>query len=305
MQPMKTCSKCGEEKALTEFRCDKQGAPLAKCKPCLTTYHAEWSAKNKDKVLANSARARSKPSHKEYHQRYYLEHRVLKPKPPKRNDGMRACSKCGENKRISEFGRHNQKADRLRTWCKPCNTEDTKRWYQANLEIARRKAREYGAAHPEEGKRRSRKWYAGNKDRSNAESRVWALANPERRKEVVKRSEIKHRATKNAYGKKYRQSNKDKTRANWAKRHAQKLSASPKWLTAIQKAQIQEFYDVAVALETQTGIKHHVDHIHPLQGANFRGLHVPWNLQVLTSLENISKGNRLIDSPLAYVSADA
>lgn len=35
-----------------------------------------------------------------------------------------------------------------------------------------------------------------------------------------------------------------------------------------------------------------VDHIMPLKGANFSGLHVPWNLQLMPLSENVRKGNR-------------
>jgi hypothetical protein len=81
------------------------------------------------------------------------------------------------------------------------------------------------------------------------------------------------------------------------KRRSLKVSATPPWLTAIHEAQIQEMYDVARAKTVQTGIEHHVDHIHPLKGSGFNGLHVPWNLQVIPAFDNLSKKNKM---PIEY-----
>lgn len=83
-----------------------------------------------------------------------------------------------------------------------------------------------------------------------------------------------------------------KQRANDNKRRAAEINATPPWLDAIHLAQIQEFYDVAVARSTQMGVPHEVDHIVPLKHKIVGGLHVPWNLQVLTREENRAKGNK-------------
>ena len=107
----------------------------------------------------------------------------------------------------------------------------------------------------------------------NKNNKVYSLANPE-------------------YKKAYRLANPDKINALTAKRRASKLQATPTWLTPEQHKQILEFYTEAKRLEQETGIKHHVDHIVPLQGLNVCGLHVPWNLQVITAEENVRKSNK-------------
>jgi 5-methylcytosine-specific restriction endonuclease McrA len=54
---------------------------------------------------------------------------------------------------------------------------------------------------------------------------------------------------------------------------------------------MESVYNYCAALRN-VGLDYHVDHIVPLRGDNVSGLHVPWNLQVITGAENMSKGNR-------------
>jgi 5-methylcytosine-specific restriction endonuclease McrA len=79
--------------------------------------------------------------------------------------------------------------------------------------------------------------------------------------------------------------------ANAWKRRARE--AAPKWLSPEQKKHIAAIYLQARALTKRTGVKHVVDHIIPLRSEVVCGLHVPWNLQILTHIENSSKSNRL------------
>ena len=89
----------------------------------------------------------------------------------------------------------------------------------------------------------------------------------------------------------YARTNAGKYNFRNAKRHALKLKATPKWLMEEQYKEIETFYIKAMNLTKETDTKHEVDHIIPLQGRFVSGLHVPWNLQILTKLENSKKKN--------------
>lgn len=86
--------------------------------------------------------------------------------------------------------------------------------------------------------------------------------------------------------------NQHKKNARTAKYRSIKLSRTPHWLTDKHYAEMAAMYKIAKQQAKITGVPHHVDHIVPLQGENVSGLHVPWNLQVITATENMSKGNK-------------
>ena len=100
------------------------------------------------------------------------------------------------------------------------------------------------------------------------------------------------RASKYYYEQRETPSFKFKVCALAAKYRAQKLKATPKWLTKLHHEDINNFYWLSKDLTAVSGEDYHVDHIVPLKGKNICGLHVPWNLQILPADINLSKGNR-------------
>lgn len=95
--------------------------------------------------------------------------------------------------------------------------------------------------------------------------------------------------------KKWEKKNKAKINRKTSVRRARKRRAMPDWLTPEHLAEIELAYDHAQQLTELTGVQYHVDHIVPLKGKGVRGLHVPWNLQVITAKENLSKHNKYDD----------
>ena len=94
--------------------------------------------------------------------------------------------------------------------------------------------------------------------------------------------------------KKFARKNPAKIAAKTMKYHAEKLKRTPPWLTKEHFKQMENVYLHAKIAEDFIGEKHDVDHIEPLRGKDICGLHVPWNLQVITALENKKKGNRRV-----------
>jgi hypothetical protein len=133
-----------------------------------------------------------------------------------------------------------------------------------------------------------RLWDKSRPEYKNLLHKKWRESNPELNKRRIERSNEKRRAIT----KEWKKNNSEKVNALNAKRRALKVGATPSWLSVEQLKDIEQFYMKAKELSYSTGIEHHVDHIIPLAGNNICGLHVPWNLQILTQLENCRKSNK-------------
>ena len=79
-----------------------------------------------------------------------------------------------------------------------------------------------------------------------------------------------------------------KNASRCARNAAKKEGRLPLWLTKDHFKEMDSFYEWAAYLNGEWD----VDHIEPRNGAHVSGLHVPWNLQVITRADNIAKGTR-------------
>ena len=110
---------------------------------------------------------------------------------------------------------------------------------------------------------------------------------------VIARASARPEAEKNVYRKKWKEQNPDFVRVDARSRRSKHRAATPKWLTREQHADIRRLYLMAGALSKTTGEPYVVDHIVPLRSEVVCGLHVPWNLRVITREENLKKSNKL------------
>lgn len=199
----------------------------------------------------------------------------------------RKCSKCGQTKIASEFYGTKLQCKRCRlAICARYRQENQPKikrmlrdWYSRNKDRVLARCKEYNAKPKvkEREKSRQRARYAANRDAIQASRRRYYDAHPDARARFI------------GYQRQYYQGNRIRFFVRGAKRRAAKKQAFPRWANT---AKIAEFYVLAEQRTRETGIRHVVDHIVPLQGRNVCGLHVEHNLQVLTEDENLRKFNK-------------
>ena len=181
-------------------------------------------------------------------------------------DTFKCCKLCGKSLPTSCFSPDSHRKDGFVSNCRQCRNEQLRSRY---------------ANEPDGFLARSAKWRESH--RNKAKQKESRRARYEARKSELLRLSAE-----------WRKANPEKRRAYNAWRRSARLSATPIWLTDSDKRKIGEFFSLARRMEHEIGVPMHVDHIVPLNGVGVCGLHVPWNLQVLSAAENISKGNRYV-----------
>jgi phosphate starvation-inducible protein PhoH len=137
---------------------------------------------------------------------------------------------------------------------------------------------EYFAAYNrrEEVKESKHEWYQRNKET------------------VATKAKMTPAHIKREYRNAWKQRNLLQVRADTKARRRKHRDATPKWLTRQQKSEIRRIYEIAITMSKTTGEQYVVDHIVPLRSPEVCGLHVPWNLRVITQEENLKKSNKIV-----------
>jgi 5-methylcytosine-specific restriction endonuclease McrA len=117
------------------------------------------------------------------------------------------------------------------------------------------------------------------------------------RQAVIARAAARPAEEKRRNRAEYKDRNVDVVRADTSVRKRRHREATPRWLTPAERLQMRDLYVQARKLTELTRERYVVDHIVPLRGEAVCGLHVPWNLRVITQEENLKKSNKHVDTP--------
>lgn len=158
-------------------------------------------------------------------------------------------------------------------------------WARANAEKMRSYRRAWEERNPDKKAaelRRYRATQAGKASRARA-AKKYKLLHPDRVKEQVASWHAKNPDKSLAIRQRTQRKNRGYRNAQEAARRASKIHATPSW---VDKTALNAVYLEAKRRSLT------VDHIVPLRGKLVCGLHVPWNLQLLTLSENSRKKNQ-------------
>lgn len=194
------------------------------------------------------------------------------------------CTKCETLQSTVEFRKSKRSKDNLESICKTCLKDK----YRKNRESVLSRQKAYYEANRdfriEDAKRR----YWENRDYKLEYNRLNYIKN---RPKMLKYFNIRYSEDKEfhrEYQRSHYKNNKHIYIANARKREGRLNEGINKEFNDRMK----EIYFTCEAISKEFGITYQVDHIIPLTHNNVCGLHVPWNIQLLTKDENQTKKNK-------------
>ena len=181
---------------------------------------------------------------------------------------LKNCNRCKQDKEVSLFYANKRMKDGLNSFCIECHKADNRARKAKNRADPQFKAAELA-------------YKKSYRERTVEQRAAYMAAWREENAQHVRQ-----------YSKAYRNTHKARYAYLCQKRKIDLMNRTPQWLSNDDLWMIAETYDLAAKRTATTGVSWHVDHIVPLRGKNVSGLHVPFNLRVVTWADNQRKTNK-------------
>lgn len=171
----------------------------------------------------------------------------------------KVCNICNVSYTLNNFYKRYTKKGTLyyRASCKRCTKAQLYKYRDANKELIKQIAKNTYQKYKDKRLKKNKEYYKKNRDK------------------LIKQAL------------EYQKAHKYKTNA---KNRRYKLNKLSRTFNTCQNA-INKIYRLCGLLNKFSSKRYHVDHIVPLHGTMVSGLHVPWNLQIITAEENYRKSN--------------
>lgn len=288
----KQCKVCNECLDLTMFNLDAG----KRCIPCHKIAMKKYRDENKEKIKAQQEKCRANKSPEKILAE--KERRMNNPELKKKRKDYYEQNKKALGEKQKAYVSKNKDAvkERSKKWYdkkRTDRTNDELAYIHQNWTLLYCAYIVYESDRKDNRRRGKRNYYHRNKEKSLSRSKKYATENMDTIKEYKKKYRIDNIDKIKKWDKEWRLKNQDRRNYHNATRRCNKLNVTPPWITKDDKGVMVEFYKRARELSIETGIPHHVDHIFPLKGKDSMGLHVPWNLRIITETENVTKGNRI------------
>ena len=206
----------------------------------------------------------------------------------------KVCSKCKEEKKVSEFGSSGRNKDGLQHCCKFCNNKRSKEYRINNPEKTKQSSKNYRLKYKEERKVKKKEYYLNNREsileKSKIHREIYKPKRSIRRKERRKNDNLYGLINDVRYRIWFYLKKKYITKNNTT---FEIVGCSPQEL----KEHLEKQFVPGMSWENRT--EWHIDHIIPLSSAKteeelYKLCHYT-NLQPLWAEENLKKSNKILN----------
>jgi hypothetical protein len=212
---------------------------------------------------------------------------------------MKVCSRCKEEKSISDFGKRSAATDGLHPYCKPCSRESTKKSYQKDVEASRARDRERNKGRKEYKAVNNQKWVKENQEKHRENARRWYRENKNRvmARKKVRYHEKYHSDISFRLDRIIRRSLSRVVQMSGHDKKGKTLDVVGYSCEDLHRHIGSMFKEV---MSWDNYGKWHIDHITPIKHFMDSGITDPAivnaleNLQPLWAYENLSKGDRIV-----------